>query len=135
MKNAKINYVLHFNDGTKDVSGSVITDKNGSYRIDVLLPYPNGNFTMDFTVEAEGYLFYSHRGSEYLEADLVRNLNFYIYEPSTIVGTVTDNEGNPVAGAVVKVTGLFDKPVKQIKGVYIQLQGLILTIIPILQYG
>jgi hypothetical protein len=119
VKNAKINYVLHFNDGTEDVSGSVVSNQNGSYRIDVMLPDTNGNFTMDFTVEAEGYLLYRHRGSEYLEVDEIRNLDFYIYEPSTIVGTVTDNEGKPVANAMVKVTGLFEKPVKtNQRGIY-----------------
>ncbi|MDT9718772.1 carboxypeptidase regulatory-like domain-containing protein [Paenibacillus sp. ClWae2A] len=47
------------------------------------------------------------------------HLDFYIYEPSIMVGTVTDDEGNPVAGAVVKVTGLYDKPVKtNQRGIY-----------------
>lgn len=119
VKNAKISYVLHFNDGTPDQSGSVVSNQNGSYRIDVLLPNTNGIFTMDFKVEAEGYLLYNHRGSEYLEEDDIRTLDFYIYEPSTIVGTVTDNEGKPVVGALVTVTGLYDKPVKtNQRGIY-----------------
>lgn len=120
VKNAKITYVLHhYGEGSEDKFGSVVTDQNGNYRIDVLLLNSDDYFTMDFTVEAEGYLLYSHRGSEYLEADKIRTLDFYIYEPSTIVGTVTDNEGNPVAGAVVTVTGLYDKPVKtNQRGIY-----------------
>lgn len=120
VKNAKISYELHhYGDGAEQQSGSVVSDENGNYRIDVVLPNSKDYFTMDFTVEAEGYLLYNHRGSESLEADKVRTINFYIYEPSTIVGTVTDKEGKPVADALVSVTALYGKPVKtNQRGIY-----------------
>lgn len=85
------------------------TDGNGGYSI---LESVQDYTEISFIIEAEGYVTDRHRNTYYLSEGKQILVNFELYEPSTIVGSVTDHTGKPVPNALVKVTGALDRPVK-----------------------
>lgn len=105
VKDATVKYWLDY--GNKE--HSVETDESGNYRIIESVE----NYTVfTFSVEAEGYVPYRHYTSYSLRGGEQIQLDFRIYEPSTIVGTVKDQAGRPVPDARIKVTSVFDRIVK-----------------------
>ncbi|WFA87794.1 carboxypeptidase-like regulatory domain-containing protein [Paenibacillus amylolyticus] len=107
VKDATVKYWLNYRGDTSEKS--VKTDGNGRYRI---IESVEDNTDITFVVEAEGYVTYRHYSSYGLSGGEQIQLDFHIYEPSTIVGTVKDQAGRPVPDARIKVTSVFDRIVK-----------------------
>ncbi|MFX3649160.1 MAG: carboxypeptidase-like regulatory domain-containing protein [Paenibacillus sp.] len=107
IQDATIKYSLRYQG--EETKKSVKTDGTGSYSI---LEYVQDYTEISFIIEAEGYVTDRHRNTYYLSEGEHILVNFELYEPSTIVGSVTDHTGKPVPDALVKVTGALDRPVK-----------------------
>ncbi len=107
IEDATIKYTLRYQG--EETEKSVKTDGTGSYSIlESVLDYTE----ISFIIEAEGYVTHRHRNTYYLSEGEQVLVNFELYEPSTIIGTVTDQTGKPVPDALVKVTGALDRPVR-----------------------
>ncbi|WJM10395.1 carboxypeptidase-like regulatory domain-containing protein [Paenibacillus sp. PK1-4R] len=107
IQDATIKYSLRYQG--EETEKSVKTDGTGSYSILVSVQ----DYTeISFIIEAEGYVTDRHRNTYYLSEGEQILVNFELYEPSTIVGSVTDQTGKPIPDALVKVTGALDRPVK-----------------------
>ncbi|MGO4729895.1 carboxypeptidase-like regulatory domain-containing protein [Paenibacillus sp. 2KB_22] len=107
IQDATIKYSLRYQG--ENTEKSVKTDGTGSYSI---LESVQDYTEISFIIEAEGYVTDRHRNTYYLSEGEQILVNFELYEPSTIVGTVTDQTGKPIPDAQVKVTGASDRPVK-----------------------
>ncbi|MDQ0657159.1 carboxypeptidase-like regulatory domain-containing protein [Paenibacillus sp. W2I17] len=107
IQDATIKYSLRYQG--EETEKSVKTDGTGSYSI---LESVQDYTEISFIIEAEGYVTDRHRNTYYLSEGEQILVNFELYEPSTIVGSVTDQTGNPIPDALVKVTGALDRPVK-----------------------
>lgn len=107
IQDATIKYSLRYQG--EETEKSVKTDGTGSYSI---LESVQDYTEISFIIEAEGYVTDSHRNTYYLSEGEQILVNFELYEPSTIVGSVTDQTGKPIPDALVKVTGALDRPVK-----------------------
>ncbi|WP_413409647.1 carboxypeptidase-like regulatory domain-containing protein [Paenibacillus amylolyticus] len=107
IQDATIKYSLRYQG--EETEKSVKTDGNGSYSI---LESVQDYTEISFIIEAEGYVTDRHRNTYYLSEGEQILVNFELYEPSTIVGSVTDQTGKPILDALVKVTGALDRPVK-----------------------
>ncbi|MGN7412221.1 carboxypeptidase-like regulatory domain-containing protein [Paenibacillus sp. SAF-068] len=107
IQDATIKYSLRYQG--ENTEKSVKTDGTGSYSI---LASVQDYTEISFIIEAEGYVTDRHRNTYYLSEGEQILVNFELYEPSTIVGSVTDPAGKPVPDALVKVTGALDRPVK-----------------------
>ena len=88
--------------GPGGVTGSAVTGADGGYRFEQL---PAGPYTVavappaGFTVEGAG------TRAVTVGADDVTGIDFALARPGAIGGTVTDDQGAPVPGAVVLVSG------------------------------
>ncbi|MBY0119031.1 carboxypeptidase regulatory-like domain-containing protein [Paenibacillus xylanexedens] len=107
IQDATIKYSLRYQG--EETEKSVKTDGTGSYSI---LESVQDYTEISFIIEAEGYVTDRHRNTYYLSEGEQILVNFELYEPSTIVGSVTDQTGKPIPDALVKVTGALDRPVK-----------------------
>ncbi|UOK66124.1 carboxypeptidase-like regulatory domain-containing protein [Paenibacillus sp. OVF10] len=107
IQDATIKYSLRYQG--EETEKSVKTDGTGSYSI---LESVEDYTEISFIIEAEGYVTDRHRNTYYLSEGEQILVNFELYEPSTIVGSVTDQTGKPIPDALVKVTGALDRPVK-----------------------
>jgi len=107
IQDATIKYSLRYQGEVTEKS--VKTDGTGSYSI---LESVQDYTEISFIIEAEGYVTDRHRNTYYLSEGEQILVNFELYEPSTIVGSVTDQTGKPIPDALVKVTGALDRPVK-----------------------
>lgn len=107
IQDATIKYSLRYQG--EETEKSVKTDSTGSYSI---LESVQDYTEISFIIEAEGYVTDRHRNTYYLSEGEQILVNFELYEPSTIVGSVTDQTGKPIPDALVKVTGALDRPVK-----------------------
>ncbi|WP_405172374.1 carboxypeptidase-like regulatory domain-containing protein [Paenibacillus sp. FSL H8-0280] len=107
IQDATIKYSLRYQG--EETENSVKTDGTGSYSI---LESVQDYTEISFIIEAEGYVTDRHRNTYYLSEGEQILVNFELYEPSTIVGSVTDQTGKPIPDALVKVTGALDRPVK-----------------------
>ncbi|MDQ0169912.1 carboxypeptidase-like regulatory domain-containing protein [Paenibacillus tundrae] len=104
---AKVDYELYYRGDT--TKHSLLADENGNYRFEAVVE----DYTdLKLYVEAEGFIAYASykRYESYtLSPGDDLNINVSLYEPSTIVGTVTDSAGQPVTGAAIKVTSITDR--------------------------
>ncbi|MBD8838047.1 carboxypeptidase-like regulatory domain-containing protein [Paenibacillus sp. FSL K6-4396] len=107
IQDATIKYSLRYQG--EETEKSVKTDGTGNYSI---LESVQDYTEISFIIEAEGYVTDRHRNTYYLSEGEQILVNFELYEPSTIVGSVTDQTGKPIPDALVKVTGALDRPVK-----------------------
>ncbi|WP_315373056.1 carboxypeptidase-like regulatory domain-containing protein [Paenibacillus xylanexedens] len=107
IQDATIKYSLRYQG--EETENSVKTDGTGSYSI---LESVQDYTEISFIIEAEGYVTDRHRNTYYLSEGEQILVNFELYEPSTIVGSVIDQTGKPIPDALVKVTGALDRPVK-----------------------
>lgn len=78
----------------------VHTEPNGTYRVDSV---PPGGATL--TVSRAGFV-KQGRGVTVRDEQHSDNINFELESGTTIAGLVEDLEGNPIAGAKVKATGI-----------------------------
>lgn len=107
IQDATIKYSLRYQG--EETEKSVKTDGTGNYSI---LESVQDYTEISFIIEAEGYVTDRYRNTYYLSEGEQILVNFELYEPSTIVGSVTDQTGKPIPDALVKVTGALDRPVK-----------------------
>ncbi|MFC9707959.1 carboxypeptidase-like regulatory domain-containing protein [Paenibacillus sp. NPDC056933] len=82
---------------------TVKTDSKGEFRFETTI-----SASTDFSIKAiaKGYLLETGMNSGYvtLEPGDTKVVNLVLFEPATIVGTVTDQSGKPIVGAIVKAT-------------------------------
>ncbi|WP_164848670.1 carboxypeptidase-like regulatory domain-containing protein [Paenibacillus sp. DCT19] len=107
---AKVDYELYYRGDT--TKHSLVADENGNYRFEAVVE----DYTdLTLYVEAEGFITYAsyrqYQNYTLSPGDEV-NINVSLYEPSTIVGTVTDPAGQPIPGAAIKVTSITDRVIQ-----------------------
>ncbi|MGC5771436.1 carboxypeptidase-like regulatory domain-containing protein [Paenibacillus pabuli] len=99
VKDANVHIMQQTGEGQKQI---VKTDSKGDFRFEAAI----GEST-DFSIKAvaKGYL---DSGMNFSYVTLnpgdTKVVNLVLFEPATIVGTVTDQSGKPIVGAIVKAT-------------------------------
>ncbi|KQY83098.1 hypothetical protein ASD24_12510 [Paenibacillus sp. Root52] len=107
---AKVDYELYYRGDT--TKHSLFADENGNYRFEAVVE----DYTdLTLYVEADGFITYAsyrqYQNYTLSPGDEV-NIDVSLYEPSTIVGTVTDPAGQPIPGAAIKVTSITDRVIQ-----------------------
>ncbi|WP_181155478.1 MULTISPECIES: carboxypeptidase-like regulatory domain-containing protein [unclassified Paenibacillus] len=101
---ANVEYELnHLGEITKY---STVADENGNYHIEAVV---RDSTDMYLYVSADGFITYisynKHDTFTLRPGDEVKH-DIQLYEPSTIIGTVKDQTGQPIAGAKIEVTSV-----------------------------
>ncbi|OPG98102.1 hypothetical protein B2I21_12240 [Chryseobacterium mucoviscidosis] len=99
VKDANVNITQQTGGAQKQI---VKTDSQGDFRFETAI-----SESTDFSIKAvaKGYL---DSGMNFSYVTLspgdTKEVNLVLFEPATIVGTVTDQSGKPIVGAIVKAT-------------------------------
>ncbi|WP_433708546.1 carboxypeptidase-like regulatory domain-containing protein [Paenibacillus illinoisensis] len=102
IEGAILSYTLSYQD-EKPTNHTAITDQDGNYRIVINIEEGKGK-DIFIRIDAEGYVG-NKKYSTYLRHGEHREVNFWLYEPSTIIGNVKNQAGKPIVGAQVVVGG------------------------------
>lgn len=95
--------ILTYTVSNTDGESTVITERDGSYRIVVHMEERKW-VRINVRGEADGYVS-AELYSAVIYSGENKKLNFWLNKPSTVIGTVTNKAGEPVAGAEVVAFG------------------------------
>ncbi|UPK46207.1 carboxypeptidase-like regulatory domain-containing protein [Paenibacillus pabuli] len=102
VKDVNVSIKMHTFEGSEIATKTVKTNSKGEYSFETTI---GESIYIIIRPVAKGYLgTINNYNNFYLFPGETTELNFVLYEPSTIVGKVTDQSGKPVVGAVIKAT-------------------------------
>jgi len=102
VKDVNVNIKMHTFEGSEIATKTVKTNSKGEYSFETTI---SESIYIIIRPIAKGYLgTINNYNNFYLFPGETTELNFVLYEPSTIVGKVTDQSGKPVVGAVISAT-------------------------------
>lgn len=103
VKDVNVNIKMYTFEGSEIATKTVKSNSKGEYSFETTVS--DESIYIRIRPVAKGYLETDNNYiSYYLMPGETMEFNFYLYEPSTIVGKVTDQSGKPVVGAVIKAT-------------------------------
>ncbi|QOS78325.1 carboxypeptidase regulatory-like domain-containing protein [Paenibacillus sp. JNUCC31] len=102
VKDVNVNIKMYTFEGSEIATKTVKSNSKGEYSFETTI---SESIYIIIRPIAKGYLgTINNYTNFYLFPGETTELNFVLYEPSTIVGKVTDQSGKPVVGAVIKAT-------------------------------